>query len=206
MRRDWAGFALVGCLLGTSVTALEATLPEAFAAATVGPGPEVTRFAYTLDGCVLRQTITNIGYFDKTGEGAGDRVVTTVIDLGEVESLRVSALRGRTLFTFALEFGGPGRLFFLRDAFGLSRSDADRQFDRYSEERKVALARSDLASHRRFSRADGGEAREPAAATLSLSTDADPEGWQRLIALTKECRGFFNGFAFRDDRRTGRTE
>ncbi len=184
-----------GCmlaLLASPICADELSLVEAFQQAD-RPTPQATsRISYELDDCIFQRTIVNLGYCQLVGQGEGDRTIITYIDLREVEAISTSEVRGNFVMSFQLDFGGPGSLFVWTDRF-LNGSEG--AFERYSERRSTALNEAELNSVLSFSRcedASSGLQKDP---QLAIVTDTEPEGWQRLIDLAKECRAT-NPFEF----------
>jgi len=173
-------------LLPAVAASEEQSLADAFREAVQQPSVTANSIAIDIDGCVIKHVITNKHYCAGFGEGDADRVITKIIDLREVKEIRAEPYRDDFLFSFELDFDGPGANFIFLDRIF---KGSDGAFDRYREKRAAALQATDLRSGVSFSNCDGTTTKEKQSSSETIFIDAEPEGWMRIVALAKECRG-----------------
>ncbi|WP_281966807.1 hypothetical protein [Roseovarius nanhaiticus] len=172
-------------LLSSPAVAEMPPLVDAFEKANSPPAEAPYSVSFDIDGCNFQRTIVNTNYCKLSGQGEGDRTVTTRIDLREVQAISTSEVRGDFTISFKLDFGGPGADFILLDR---AKNGMDGAFDRYREQRANVLDAAELHSGKFFSTCDGSTPSMQTESSLAVVNDLEPEGWTRLIALARECR------------------
>ncbi|MDA8586835.1 hypothetical protein N9L47_11305 [Rhodobacteraceae bacterium] len=176
----------IAALFATPIFADQTSLISAFEAANIPPENAEYKIAFEIDGCVFQQIIVNPNYCEQTGRGEGDRIITTIIDLKEVQAVRASqSKQGKFHINFELDFGGPGTSFILIDR---ALNGAEGAFQRFSKRSAAALEQADLQSGKVFSSCDGTPPNRQKSVSVALVNNVEPKGWRRLIELAKECR------------------